>query len=121
VCSLKSLITFFFHYAHNALFLAEKERLLKEKTDSELELLLQCDIDEDGTIELHEFFRVRSQQILAKRGVTVQKSGLNLNLDQVLEAEEEPKCAKCQKKLLPGAPFCTGCGTKSPRVARNPN
>ena len=103
----------------------EQERLIRLRGDQYKNRLLDSDIDGDGTVELHEFFRVRAQQLLAKRGVLIpqrKKSTLSelimvkssasdeLSDEEDNIVESEPFCPGCGKELLPASTFCTKCG-----------
>lgn len=99
---------------------AEQERLLRQRAAKEKELLLQTDVDGDGTVELHEYFRVRAQHYLAKRGVQVKTRAPKSfkviarnddDADNNSDEEFEEHC-DCGKKLLPNSLFCTHCGAK---------
>lgn len=85
----------------------ERERLIREKAKQDLGMMLQTDVDEDGSIELHEFFRTRTQQILAARGAlpAVVKPGAGVS---TLSGPSD-FCPNCGKQYI--SAFCTGCGT----------
>ncbi len=97
----------------------EKQRLARERAGAEAEQLLASDIDEDGTVELHEYFRSRAQQLLAARGVAApnrRKASSVLSPrspNELLKAqrpsEEAAFCPNCGKAFI--SAFCTGCGT----------
>lgn len=95
--------------------------MIREKGSHELAIMLQTDVDEDGTIELHEFFRTRTQQILAARGalpaqvkpvvVASGTGGAASSKADAPPADSGPSdfCPNCGKKYI--SAFCTGCGT----------
>ena len=100
---------------------AEQERLIRARGAEKKKLLRETDIDGDGTVELHEFFRVRCQQLLTERGIEVQGRPHSLSVmplpgseddhDEFYRDEDDDKdeqhCGKCGKQLIPGSLFCT--------------
>lgn len=94
----------------------EKERLMREAGEQEREQLLQVDVDGDGTVELHEFMRVRAFHVLNARGAALPSKRRN-SVPAIASkpAEEEPPlfCSRCGRQFI--SSFCTGCG--SPRNA----
>jgi hypothetical protein len=99
----------------------DKERLVRERSQTEAEQLMQSDIDEDGTVELHEYFRSRSQQLLTARGVGAPnrrkasavmspRSPSDLKPPRAADDKSEAAfCPNCGKAFI--SAFCTGCGT----------
>lgn len=94
----------------------ERVRLIREEGRRDLDQLMQTDIDDDGTVELHEFFRVRLQHMLVARGALPAPSSVGAReVSEIGDASDAgdttPRsefCPRCGKQLL--GPFCTGCG-----------